>query len=134
MAKKLLSLVSGCYNEEGNISELYERVTRVMTEQLPEYDYEYILIDNASKDRTVAVLKKIAEQDKRIRVIVNTRNFGTVRSGYHAFFQARGDVIISLVSDLQDPPELIPQFVRKWEEGFKLVLAQKTKSEERLLF
>ena len=129
-----LSLVSGCYNEEGNIPELYERVTRVMAEQLPEYDYEYILIDNASKDRTVAVLREIARKDKRIKVIVNTRNFGTVRSGYHAYFQSKGDAIISLVSDLQEPPEMIPQFVRKWEEGFKIVLGQKTKSEEAFLF
>ena len=134
MSHKFLSLVSGCYNEEENIPELYERVTRVMAEELPEYDYEYIFIDNASKDRTVAVLKEIARKDARVKVIVNTRNFGTVRSGYHAFFQAKGDAIISLVSDLQDPPELIPQFVRKWEAGFKIVLAQKTKSEESFLF
>jgi len=134
MARKLLSLVSGCYNEEENIPELYERVTRVMEEQLPEYDYEYVLIDNSSTDRTVAVLREIARRDKRIKVIVNTRNFGPIRSGYHALFQTKGEAVIALASDLQDPPEMIPQFVRKWEDGYKIVLAQKTESEEFFLF
>src|SRR5262245_35599448 len=133
--KKLLTLVSPCLNEEGNIPELYERVCKVFAEQLPDYDWEYILIDNASTDGTVRVLKEIAAKDRRIKVIVNNRNFGPHRSGYHALLEAkRGDAIVALASDLQDPPEMIPQFVRKWEEGYKIVLAQKTNSEESPLF
>lgn len=126
----VVSLVSGCYNEEGNIRELHERVCRVFADELPKYTFEFIIIDNASKDGTVKILKEIAAWDKRIKVIVNNRNFGHVRSPYHAVLQASGEAIICLASDLEDPPEMIPQFVRKWEEGHKIVLAQKTSSDE----
>jgi glycosyltransferase involved in cell wall biosynthesis len=129
-----LSLVAGCYNEEGNIRELWERVTRVMEKELPEYGYELVLIDNASTDGTPQELRDIAAADRRVKVIFNNRNFGHIRSGYHAMLQARGDAIVSLCSDLEDPPEMIPQFVRKWEEGYKIVLAQKRSSAEFALF
>jgi glycosyltransferase involved in cell wall biosynthesis len=92
---------------------------------LPGYDYEHLFIDNASTDRTVPILRELAAADKRVKVIVNTRNFGHVRSPYHGFLQARGDAVMSCVADLQDPPELIPQFVRKWEEGYKVVIGVK---------
>ena len=131
---KFLSVVSGCYNEEENVRELYERVKKVFAEELPEYTFELILIDNSSTDRTVEVLRGICHEDKRVKVIVNNRNFGHIRSGYHAIFQAKGDAIIAMASDLQDPPEMIPQFVRKWESGYKIALAQKTNSEESALF
>jgi polyisoprenyl-phosphate glycosyltransferase len=131
---RFVSLVSPCLNEEGNVRELYDRVCRVFTEHLPDYDFEFLLIDNASTDRTIQVLKEIAKSDRRVKIIVNNRNFGPIRSGYHALLQARGEAIIALASDLQDPPEMIPQFVKKWEEGFKIVLAQKTNSEESPLF
>jgi glycosyltransferase involved in cell wall biosynthesis len=130
----LISIVSGCYNEAGNIPELYERVTRVFAEKLPEYAYELIVIDNCSSDNSVEVLREICQRDKRVKVIVNTRNFGHIRSGYHALLQAKGDAVIAMASDLQDPPEIIEQFVRKWEEGYKIVLAQKIESEESPLF
>src|SRR5262245_37158103 len=113
----LLSVVAGCFNEEENVRELYERVDRVFANELLNYDYEFILIDNKSTDGTVAVLRDIAKKDKRIRVIINNRNFGALRSTYHALLQAKGKAIIYLASDLQDPPEMISQFVRKWEEG-----------------
>jgi len=129
-----LSIISGCYNEEDNVDELYERVTTTLREQLPDYEYEMIMIDNASTDGTVSHLKQIAAQDARFKVIVNNRNFGISRSGYHAFLQAKGEAVIVLVSDLQDPPEMIPEFVRKWREGYDVALAQKTKSEEFPLF
>jgi glycosyltransferase involved in cell wall biosynthesis len=80
------------------------------------------------------VLKRLAARDKRLKIIVNNRNFGHIRSGYHAMLQAGGDAVIAMASDLQDPPEMIPQFVRKWEEGHKIVLAQKVNTEESLLF
>jgi glycosyltransferase involved in cell wall biosynthesis len=131
---KFISVVSGCYNEEDNVRELHQRICRVFADQLPEYTFEFIIIDNASTDGTVKILREIAAADKRVKVIVNNRNFGHVRSPYHALLQATGDAIIYLASDLEDPPEMIPQFVRKWEEGFKLVLAQKTTTDESSAF
>jgi len=125
-----ISIVAGCYNEEENVRELWERVTRVMAEELPEYAYEFILIDNASTDRTVDILREICKQDRRVKVIVNNRNFGHIRSGYYAMLLARGEAVVALASDLEDPPEMIPQFVRHWEDGHKIVLAQKRSSEE----
>jgi glycosyltransferase involved in cell wall biosynthesis len=130
----LLSIITGCFNEEENVTELYERIHRTFENELPEYTFELIFIDNASADRTVEVLKGIASTDKRVKIIVNNRNFGHIRSGYHAFLQARGDAVVPMASDLQDPPEMIPQFVRKWEEGYKIVLAQKTNSDESPFF
>ena len=125
-----LSVVTGCYNEEGNVPELYERIRKTFADDLPGYTYELIVIDNGSTDRTVEVLKGIAATDKRVKIIVNNRNFGSVRSGYYAFLQAKGEAVVLMSSDLQDPPEMIPQFVKKWEEGYKIALAQKTNSEE----
>jgi glycosyltransferase involved in cell wall biosynthesis len=130
----LLSVVAGTYNEEANVTELYERVCRTFAEHLPGHEFEMILIDNASTDRTVEVLKRLAAGDRRLKIIVNNRNFGNVRSGYYGVLQATGDAVVAIASDLQDPPELIPEFVRKWEEGYKIVLAQKTDSEESALF
>jgi polyisoprenyl-phosphate glycosyltransferase len=129
-----ISIVMGCYNEEENLPEVYERVTRVMAENLPQYSYELIIIDNASTDRSVDVLRKICAADKRVKVIVNTRNFGHIRSPYHALLSATGDAAIIMASDLQDPPEMIPDFVKKWKEGYRIVLAQKTNSKESYLF
>lgn len=130
---KTISIITPCYNEVENIRELVDRIRNVM-EELPEYAYEHILIDNASKDNTVAVLREIASKDKHIKVIVNTRNFGHVRSGYYALLQARGDAVIGMASDLQDPPEMIPRFIKKWEEGFRIVLGVKESSAESPLF
>ncbi len=132
-SEKLISVVSGCFNEEGNVRECYEQVKKVFAE-IGTYRYEHIFIDNASKDRTVAILREIAAQDKNVKVIVNARNFGHIRSPHHAMIQARGDAVISLVSDLQDPPELIKEFLKKWEEGFLVVVAVKADSEESPLF
>jgi len=122
--------VSGCYNEEGNVRELCQRISQVMADSLPNYTYEQILIDNCSTDKTAEVLREICREDKRVKVILNNRNFGHVRSGYHALQQATGEAIVLMASDLEDPPEMIPQFVRKWEEGYKIALAQKTSSSE----
>jgi glycosyltransferase involved in cell wall biosynthesis len=129
-----LSVITGTYNEVENVLELYERICQTFAEKLPNYTFELIFIDNASTDSTVEVLKGIAATDKRVKIIVNNRNFGQIRSGYHAFLQAKGDAVVVMVSDLQDPPEMIPQFVKKWEEGYKIVLAQKTNSKESPIF
>jgi glycosyltransferase involved in cell wall biosynthesis len=126
---KLISIVTPCYNEEENVQELYEQVKAVLL-QLPYYKYEHIFIDNASTDNTVSILKQLALKDKNVKLILNSRNFGHIRSPYHALMQAKGDAVISIVSDLQDPPEMIKQFILKWEEGFKIVIGVKPKSEE----
>lgn len=126
---KLISVVSGCYNEEDNVELLYEEVKKAFS-RLHGYAYEHIFIDNASKDRTVSILKEIAKKDKNIKVIVNTRNFGHIRSPFYGLLQARGDVVVAMASDLQDPPTLIPEFIKKWEEGFKVVAGIKTQSKE----
>jgi glycosyltransferase involved in cell wall biosynthesis len=131
--EKLISVVSGCFNEEGNVRECYEQVKKVFAE-IGKYRYEHIFIDNASKDRTVAILREIAAQDKNVKVIINARNFGHIRSPHHAMLQARGDAVISVVSDLQDPPELIKEFLKKWEEGFRVVVAVKANSDESPVF
>jgi glycosyltransferase involved in cell wall biosynthesis len=133
MDMKFISIVTGCYNEEENVQELYERVKKVMS-LLDNYRYEHIFIDNDSKDKTVAILRKIAEHDKNVKIIINARNFGHIRSPYHALLQTKGDAVIGMVADLQDPPELIPDFIRKWEEGYKLVIGVKATSEESPMF
>jgi glycosyltransferase involved in cell wall biosynthesis len=125
---KLISIVTPCYNEGQNIEELHERIAAVM-QKLP-YEYEHICIDNSSTDDTVEKLRKISANDKRVKVIINARNFGHIRSPYYGLLQARGDAAVLIASDLQDPPEIIPDFIRKWEEGFKTVLAVKPESEE----
>jgi len=129
---KLISIISPCFNEEENVQELHDRVAKVM-ESL-NYDYEHILIDNASTDHTLKNLRTISSQDKRIKVIVNTRNFGQIRSPYHALLQTSGDAVICMAADLQDPPERIPEFIQKWEQGYKIVIGVKTRSEESSLF
>ena len=129
-----ISIVTGCYNEEDNVAELAERV-RAVLESIPGYEYEHIFIDNASTDRTVAILREICAHDARVKVIVNTRNFGHVRSPYHGLLQARGDAVCCIAADLQDPPELIREFVAKWEEGYKVVVGVKNQSlEKRSMF
>lgn len=130
---KKISIVTPCYNEEENISILYKEVKRQFS-NLPQYEYEHIFIDNSSTDNTVGVLKEFAKTDKNLKIIVNARNFGHIRSPYYAMLQADGDAVFSLVSDLQDPPYLIPEFIKKWEEGHKIVVGVKTNSEESKLF
>ena len=126
--KKLISIVTPCYNEEENIDELYQRIAAVMA-TLP-YDYEHICIDNSSTDATVRKIKEIASQDKRVKLIVNARNFGHIKSPYYGMLQSSGDACILIASDLQDPPEMIAEFIKKWEEGYKTVLAVKPESDE----
>jgi glycosyltransferase involved in cell wall biosynthesis len=130
---KLISVVSSCYNEQDNVESLYETVRKLFAE-LPQYRYEHILVDNGSKDRTAEVLRSIAARDPNVKVILNTRNFGHIRSSYHAILQARGDAVIGMASDFQDPPELIPEFIRKWEEGYRIALGVKQEAEESGLF
>jgi glycosyltransferase involved in cell wall biosynthesis len=126
---KLISIVTACFNEEENVEELYLRVKAQM-EQLGRYHYEHIFIDNSSTDDTVPVLKRLASADPRLKIIVNARNFGHIRSPLHALYQARGDAVIGIVADLQDPPEMIPELIAKWEQGYAMVLCVKRTSQE----
>src|SRR5882672_10760611 len=126
---RTVTILTPCYNEEENVRALYERV-RAVFQPLDGYHYEHLFIDNASTDGTVAILREIAARDTHVKVIVNTRNFGHVRSPYHALLQCRGDAVIGMAADLQDPPELIPAFLAKWREGYKVVLGVKSASEE----
>lgn len=128
MSKKIISIISPCYNEEGNVDELYLRVVDVMS-KLGDYEFEYLFIDNASTDQTLSRLKLIANKDKRVKIIVNNRNFGHIRSPYWGFMQTSGDATIYLASDLQDPPEMIPEFITDWEAGYRIVLATKPVSD-----
>jgi len=126
---KLISVVTPCYNENENIHEVYQRV-KVVFDSLPEYQYEHIFIDNASKDNTVALLRELAQKDPNVKVIVNSRNFGAMNSHFYAMLQAKGDAIMSIVADLQDPPELIPEFIKIWEQGNKIVVGVKPQAKE----
>ena len=129
---KTISIITPCYNEELNVREVYERVRNAVA-SLGNYRYEHIFIDNASTDNTMGVLKVIAAMDRNVKVIRNTRNFGHIRSPMHAFHQATGDVVIGIVADLQDPPEMIVDMVRHWEAGTPVVICVKVASDESSL-
>src|SRR5262249_16388614 len=121
-----------CYNEEGNIVPLYERIVAAFA-AIPDQRYCLLFIDNASTDSTVEQIKALAAKDPAVRLIVNVRNFGAMRSGLPGFLQAPGDAIINMVADLQDPPEMIPEFMKRWQQGFKVVIGIKPKSHEHSL-
>ena len=129
---KTISIVSGCYNEEGNLQSFYDRILRSLAE-FPRYNYEIIIADNCSTDGSRNILRRIAASDKNFKVIFNANNFGPVRSGYNAFLKASGDAVILMSSDLQDPPELLVDLIRKWEEGYPVVVAVRKNSKERRL-
>ena len=126
---KTLSILTPCFNEEAYVREVYQRV-RAAIAAAGDYKYEHIFIDNASTDNTLGELKAIASNDKNIKIIRNTRNFGHIRSPMHALYQTSGDAVIGIVADLQDPPEMIVDLVRKWEEGYPVVICVKKTSEE----
>lgn len=129
---KLISVVTPCFNEEQNVEALYRKVKSIF-DQLPAYSYEHIFIDNSSTDGTVEILRKIASADRNIKIIINARNFGWIRSPFYGLLQSNGDATILLVADLQDPPELIFDFVKNWEQGHKIVIGIKNHSNENSL-
>jgi glycosyltransferase involved in cell wall biosynthesis len=126
---KRVSILTPCYNEEANVREVWRQVREIF-DALPEYEREHLFIDNASTDKTVDILRELAAEDPAVKVIVNTRNFGHIRSPHHALFATSGDCVISLVADLQDPPELIPTFLEKWEEGVLVVVGVRASTDE----
>ncbi len=126
---KSITIVTPCFNEEENVLELHEQIKNVFSE-LPNYSYEHIFIDNASSDKTVEIIREIAQKDKRVKLILNTRNFGHIRSPFYGLLQGKGDAVIFLASDFQDPLSLIPEFIHKWEQGHKIVVGVKNESRE----
>lgn len=126
---KKISILIPCYNESLNIRKMYSAVKKVM-ETLPQYEYEQLYIDNASKDNTWEIIKELAVKDKHVKGIENETNFGPGRSASYGMYQTDGDASICLACDFQDPPELIPKFIEKWEEGYKVVWGKKTGSKE----
>lgn len=126
---KRITILTPCYNEEENVKPLHAAVRKVFAD-LPDYEFEHLFIDNHSEDGTVAALRQLAAEYPNVKVILNTRNFGHVRSPYHGLLQATGDAVIALMADFQDPPEMIPKYLAKWEEGYKVVLGVKTSSDE----
>ena len=130
---KKITVVSGCYNEVENLCELVDRVFAVAA-KFSGYDWELIIIDNCSTDGSRELIRELVGKNPRLRAIFNTRNFGHIRSPYYAMLQARGDALIYLASDLQDPPEIMERFIPLWEQGYKVVAAIKNESEESPLF
>lgn len=133
MTQKLVTIVTGCYNEVENVRPLYEALQAIFTTR-PQYRFEILYIDNASQDGTQHILRAIAAEDSSVKVILNARNFGHIRSPMHGLMEARGDALIIMASDFQDPPEMISQFLDQWEAGHKVVMGVKEKSEESWLF
>ncbi len=132
--RKVISIVTPCFNEQDNVADCYEAVKRVFEEQLPDYDREHVFCDNASTDDTVGVLRDLAARDPRVKVIVNSRNFGPFCSTFNGLMSTTGDaVVVLLAADLQDPPELVADFVRRWEEGFQVVYGIRQRREEGLV-
>jgi glycosyltransferase involved in cell wall biosynthesis len=133
ISRPVITVVTPCYNEEGNVRELYLAVRGVF-EALPQYRYEHLFIDNASKDATAEILRTLAAADPKVKAILNTRNFGQVRSPYYALLQAAGDAAIVMACDFQDPPEMIPHFIARWEAGSRVIMGVKSSSQESGIF
>ena len=127
---KIISIMIPCFNEVENVELMTKSIINVMTEALPQYDYEIVIIDNASTDGTRNVIEKICETNKKIKAIFNVTNFGQFNSPFYGMCQCSGDCVIPICCDFQDPVELIPVFVEKWEQGHKIVSGIKTSSRE----
>ena len=128
---KKISIVIPTYNEEENVEAMAQAVTALFANELKAYDHEIIFIDNCSKDKTRELLTNICKKDKKIKAILNAKNFGQFNSPYYGLLQATGDCAVLVAADFQDPVELIPVFVREWEKGYKIVIGRKTKSHKR---
>ena len=127
--KKKITIGCCCYNEEGNVENTYKAFADVM-DSLPQYDFEVIFEDNCSTDRTKDLLREIAAKDKRVKVIFNKANFGVENSGTNLIMNISGDAYIGCPCDLQEPIEMLPEFLEYWEQGYEIVWGQKTSSKE----
>jgi glycosyltransferase involved in cell wall biosynthesis len=134
LGRTLVSVVTPCYNEEDSVEDCYNTVRTIFETQLPDCDFEHLFADNSSTDATVTILRRLAAADQRVKVIVNARNFGALRSNFNAVLASRGDaVVVFMPADLQDPPELIPEFVARWRAGHEVVYGIRHKREEDFL-
>ena len=127
---KKISIMIPCWNEKENIRNITEAVKKEIEEKLPEYDYEVVIIDNKSTDGTRDIIRALCKEDTRVKSIFNVKNFGQFNSPYYGLTQCMGDCVIPVCADFQDPVELIPQMVKKWEEGHKVICMVKTQSKE----
>lgn len=132
MTNKTLTIVSACFNEAGIIQDFYNSVKENVS-KIDAIDIEILIIDNASTDGTQSILEKLASKDKKLKLIFNKRNFGHIRSPYWAIMQTNSDAVLYLASDMQDPPELIPELVNNWLKGNEIVLGVKTHSKTNFL-
>ncbi len=131
---KKISIYTPCYNEEENVKLCYKAIKDLMKSKLPNYDYEHIFGDNCSEDNTLNILKKLAKNDKNIKVVAFSRNFGAFNSVYYGTTLCSGDAIVPMLAvDLQDPPEMIVKMIKKWELGFDIVYGRKIKRNENFI-
>ena len=128
--KKTISILIPCYNEEENVVPMSEAIVELFETELTSYNYELVFIDNDSHDRTRDLLREICAKNSNIKAIFNAKNFGQFNSPYYGILQTTGDCTISMVCDFQDPIDLIPQYIREWENGYKIVIGIKTSSKE----
>lgn len=130
---KTISIVVPCYNEEENVEALSDAIRGMFRQDLPDYGYEIIFIDNDSADNTRGIIRRLCEKDRGIKGIFNAKNFGQFNSPYYAMLQSTGDCTVLMAADFQDPVEMIPQYVKEWESGFKIVIGVKKSSKENPL-
>lgn len=130
---KKISILIPCYNEELNVEPMADALTQMFAKDLPEYDYEIVFIDNDSRDLTRPKLRQICAKNPRVKAIFNAKNFGQFNSPYYGMLQTTGDCTISMVCDFQDPVEMVPKYVKEWENGYKIVIGIKTSSKENKL-
>jgi glycosyltransferase involved in cell wall biosynthesis len=128
--KKLISIITPTFNEEGNIEKLCLKISEEILKT--DYDYEHIVIDNDSNDKTVEILKKIAIKNKNLKIIINARNFGHIKSPIHGMLQCKGEAAILMSADFQDPPEMIGKYIAEWKKGYDVVLGQKENTKDNL--
>ena len=128
---KKISIITPTYNEEENIALLCEKINNELSKL--NYTYEHIVIDNSSTDNTVSILRNICKKDKNVKLIVNNKNYGHITSPFYGMLQSSGDATILINADFQDPVELIPILIKKWEENKKVILLQKKTSEENII-
>ncbi len=127
---KTISVMIPCYNEEENARPIYEAVRDELKKNCSDYNYEILFIDNKSTDRTREIIREICNEDKNVKAILNSKNFGQFNSPYYGIINTTGDCTITICADFQDPVEMIPQFVAEWEKGYKIVIGKKTRSKE----
>ncbi len=130
---KKLSVIVPCYNEEENIEAMYRALTDLFADALSAYDYELIFIDNDSRDASREILRRLCAGDKKMKAILNAKNFGQFNSPYYAMLQSTGDAVILMAADFQDPVDMIPEYVKAWEEGYKIAIGIKATSKENAL-